>query len=224
MSDLTPAMQAALSADTSTIFLCGELNLPGYTLRLLEASGEVTFGGMTFRGYDETYGVIDAVDAPSDGFGDQAPQLSFTIIPPNATAVGTLVNPAMQGSRIRIWMGAIDPATKTVVPDPLLLFDGELDVPSIAVDKSMREVTYDCVSAFEILFENEEGSRLSDSNQQEFWPGDTGLIDVTGIVKTILWGPGERVSGSSGSSGSGGSYSGGSGSREFDSGRNVREQ
>jgi uncharacterized membrane protein YgcG len=219
MSDLTPQMQVALGADTSTIFLCGELNLPDYDLRLLEASGEVTFGGVTFKGYDEKYGVIDSVDAPSDGFGDQAPQLSFTINPPDATAVAELSNPTMQGSRIRIWLGAIDPDTKGVVADPLLLFDGELDVPSLAIDKSTREVTYDCVSAFEILFENEEGSRLSDSNQQEFWPGDTGLSDVTGIVKTILWGPGERVSGSGGSYGGGGG-----GGREFESGRNVRER
>lgn len=191
--DTTPALDTALAADQVTFFICGRGDLPGYTLRLLDASGEVTWTQGTFVGFDPLFGVIAGIDMPTDGVGDQAPQLSLTLLPPNETAVATLVNPSQQGSRIRIWLGAISGGS--VVVDPYLLFDGELDQPSLVIDKGQREVTYDCVSSFEKLFRDIEGNRLSDANQQDVWgTGELGLQDVTGIVKQVIWGPGDPIS------------------------------
>ncbi len=209
--DTTPAMDLALSQDRAHIFLCGQIDLPGYTLRMLETSGQVTWSQGTFTGEDARFGSLSSIEAINDGIGDQAPQLSVSFSPPNSTSVAELASPNMQGSRIRIWLGAIDLSARTVIPEPYLLFDGELDQPVLTVGKGTRELDYECVSSFEKFFRLDEGMRLSDTNQQEFWPGETGLSSVTGIVKQIIWGPGDLVNGGySGAYGDGGGFGGGS--------------
>src|SRR3546814_20326641 len=87
----------------------------------------------------------------------------------------------MQGSVVSLWLAAVDRATGAVIPEPLLLFTGELDQPTLTVDKGSRELEFECVSGFERLFDNEEGLRLADSWHQSVWPGEMGLANVTGI-------------------------------------------
>src|SRR3546814_10076287 len=72
--------------------------------------------------------------------------------------------------------------------EPLLLFTGELDQPTLTVDKGSRELEFECVSGFERLFDNEEGLRLADSWHQSVWPGEMGLANVSGIITTVYWG------------------------------------
>ena len=102
----------------------------------------------------------------------------------------------MQGSRTRVWFGAINRVTGSPIPDPYLLYDGELDQPTLTTGLAKRTVDYDVVSMFDILFDNDEGARLADSFHQSIWPGERGLEFVTGIIRQIIWGPGERTSAS----------------------------
>lgn len=191
--DTTPALDAALSAPQVTFFICGKLELPGTTVRLLDGAGQVTWSEGTFVGSDPVYGSVAAIGAPGDGQEDQAPQLNITLNPPSDTAAVTLATPQMQGSRIRLWLGAI--VNGAVVADPYLLFDGQLDQPILEIDAGTRTLEYECVSSFERLFREDEGIRLSDANHKEVWPGETGLQDVSGITKQVLWGPGDRPDG-----------------------------
>lgn len=208
--DMTPAMEAALATSGVTVFVAGEVNFPGYDLRLLDGAGKVTWAQGTFIGRDDTFGQIASVDAINDGFGDQAPMLSFSLNPPSETAAADLLNPAIQGSRVRIWLGAML-TPKVVVSDPYLLFDGFVDQPALNVGRGTREITYECVSQFERFFRDEEGARLSQSNQQRFFSTDTFLNDVTGIVKNVHWGPGDPIGGSPVAYGYSGGFGGGSG-------------
>lgn len=193
MSALTPQMDIALAADRPMIFGAMEINLPGgVNLRLIDGGGEVPWGGNTFLGRDPVFGVLAAIDQPEDGVGDQAPSMNITLHPPATSAAATLSHPTMQGSRVRLWLGAIDRAAGGVVPDPYLVFDGELDQPILSVGLGTRVLEYECVSGFERLFQVDEGMRLSDSFHQSVWPGETGLDGITGIIKTIIWGPGDR--------------------------------
>lgn len=188
MTALAPGLDTALQADRPLIFGAVEINLPGYNVRLLDGSGFVTIGGNTFTGSDETFGVLAAIDSLSDGIGDEAPGLNITLQPATDAAVADLASPAMQGSRVRLWLGAIDRATGVAFTDPFLLFDGELDVPTLKVGLRVRDLEYDCVSGFERFFANDEGTRLSDSFHESIWPGETGLANMSGLPKTSYWG------------------------------------
>jgi hypothetical protein len=213
MSQFTPAMKAALAAERALLFGALKIQLPNHTVRLLDGSGEVPFGGDTYTGRDPIFGVLAAIDTLTDGVGDEAPALSITLLPASDAAAATLASASMQGSPVTLSLGALDPMTGAVIPDPMLLFLGELDQPRLSKDGGKRELEYECVSSFERLFDNDEGARLSDSYHQSIWPGEKGMSNVTGIIKTIYWGV-ESPRGSisyGGGGGGGGGMSGNNG-------------
>jgi hypothetical protein len=195
MSELTPGMEAALGSGRALVLALCRLDLKdGRIVGFLTGSGEVAWGGITFRGTDPTFGSILAVEPPSDGYGDEAPGMSFQVAPPDGVAVASLADPAMQGSRVRWWVACLDD-NGAVIADPWLWYDGSLDVPEFSAGKDDRVLDLSVVSEMEKLFLSEEGRRLSDSSHREIWPGESGLAYVTGLTRTIIWGPGERPPG-----------------------------
>ncbi len=188
MAELTLAMQTALAAPVVRIFGAVEINLPGYDLRLID--GPAAFKAApwnAFRGRDPVYGTLTAIDSLTDGIGDEAPKVSITLTPASGVAAGQLSAASLQGSPTRMWLGVVDVATGMVVPDPYLLFDGVLDVPTLNWGRT-RTVDYEIASVFERFFDLEEGIRLSDSWHQSVWPGELGLAFVTGVAETVPWG------------------------------------
>lgn len=188
MSDLTPAMEAALAAPRALMFGALEINFPGYDLRLLDGSAEIVLFGETFCGRDPQFGTLASIDTIKDGIGDQAPAKKITLLPPTGAAAATLAAATMQGSRVRAWLGVLDAQSGQPIPDPITLFDGEIDVPVMKWSTRGREVEYRVVSVFERFFELEEGIRLSDSHHQAVWPGELGLEFVTGVAEQVFWG------------------------------------
>jgi hypothetical protein len=194
--ETSPALDAALNQQQVLFFVAVEADLSaagGPVVRVLDGAGEVTWSRGTFKGSDATFGVLDNIESISDGVGNQAPQLSMSFIPANGASAAALCNPAFQGNPIRVWLGAIDLASRLAVVDPYLMFDGEIDVPKLAVDRGSRDVNLDCVSSFEKLFQDDEGIRLNPSNHKEVWPGETGLDAITGITTQVIWGPGNKI-------------------------------
>lgn len=192
---MTAAMQAALRAINPVVVGLVEVNLPGYDLRLLDGASQVNWGGNRFVGRDPVYGSWISSDSFSDGMGDEAPAMSIQLAPSSEASAAELTAAEVQGSRARIWFAVIDKTTGGLVPDPLLLFEGVLDQPSLDVDKRKLTLDYDLVTAFEGLFLDDEGIRLSDAHHQAVWPGEKGLEYMTGTNRTIIWGPGDRPAG-----------------------------
>jgi hypothetical protein len=188
MTALSAGLEAALATDNPIVFGAVRIALPAATLRLLDGSGVVSFGGETYTGEDPTFGVLGAISALTDSVGDEAPAFDIVIIPPDDTAAGTLAGAAMQGAGVQLWLGAVDRATGTPLGDPYLVFAGEVDVPVISAGAEGRSVEYQVVSVMERLFDEDEGAKLSDAFHQSIWPGETAFFDITGIEQTIYWG------------------------------------
>ncbi len=195
MSELTPAMAAALASGRALVVAFCRMDLnDGRTIGFLTGSGEIVWQDVTYRGLDPVFGAVKAIDPPSDGFDGEAPGMAFTLTPADTAAAAVLSSSEMQGSAVRWWIACIDD-NGAVIADPWLWFDGMLDVPELALDKTARELDLTLVSEMEKLFMTEEGRRLSDSSHQEIWPGEKGLSFVTGLSRTIIWGPGDRPPG-----------------------------
>jgi hypothetical protein len=188
VTSLSTGLDAALSADRAPIFGAVSIALPGYTLRLLDGSGELAFAGGSFLGDDPSFGVLAAVSEIADGASDEAPSVNITLLPPNDTAAATLAAAAMQGSLVNIYAGSWNLDTGQVIPDPVLLFIGEVDVPTLRSGSDGRSVEYEVTSISERLFAGDEGLRLSDGFHQSVWPGELGLSNVSGVEQTIYWG------------------------------------
>lgn len=211
MTQLSTAMDAALRAPAPLIFGAVSIALPGGDVNLLDGSAVLAFGGKTYVGRDATYGTLASIESLSDGMGDQAPALSITLLPAGDAAAADLAAPTMQGSLVAIYLGAVDPVTGQVIPDPQLLFIGELDVPTLKSGPNERSLEYEVVSAFERFFEDDEGARLSPGFHKSVWPGELGLDAVTGVRETVYWGVAGTPAGISYGGGAGGGYSGGGG-------------
>jgi hypothetical protein len=169
------------------VFVAVEIELAVGYLRLIDGSGEVTFSGLTFTGLDPTYGVLAAFDAVSDGFGNTAPALRVTINPPTADAAAILAGEDMQGRSVRIWLGTLTPG-QGVLAAPLLVFIGQVDQGVLAVGLGSRSLALDCVSIWELMFDDAQGTRLTNAFHQSAWPGELGFEYVTAVTRQLPWG------------------------------------
>lgn len=183
-----PTLTAALGQDGAWLFGAIKMELPGKTLCLLDGAGVLSFGGNTYAGEDAEFGTIAALDVISEGMGDDAPEVRLSLNPADGTALATLCNPAMQGSRVSIFVGVANIATMAPIGTPELIFLGEVDVPRMGSSGEDRSVEYTLVSIFERLFEVDEGQRATDGFHQSIWPGETGLDGMTGTANKLYWG------------------------------------
>ena len=165
-----------------------EINLPSYDLLLLDGAAQIMIGGRKFVGRDDTYGVLDTIKGLADSFGDKAPAISLGLIPPGTASLAALLDPSVQGSPCTISVGCVDMQTGIVVPDPYVLFVGELDVATVKWTSNDRRLEYKVTSIGERLFATEEGRRLSDAFHQKVWPGELGLAFVTDVETIVPWG------------------------------------
>ena len=184
---IDPSLQAALNGNAPYLFGAVEIAFPGHTVRLLDGSGELTIGGQLFTGADPLFGTLDTIGVHQEAIGDEAPQLEIGLLPPDASAAATLASGLMQGSIVKIMLGAFD-ASSGLVIGVEQIFLGEIDVPTYETGANgQRSVSYTVVSVFERLFEVNEGERASDGWHQSIWPGERGLEYVTGTVKNLYW-------------------------------------
>lgn len=203
MSD--PALTAALGADNVTLFGAIQIDLPGYTLRLIDGAGVVMIGGEMFSGADPAFGVLESIDSIQESIGEQAPEISISLFPKSDIARGSLVSPSMQDSLFTLMVGAVDPVTGVAIGTPEVKFAGEIDVPTMSLSLGQRSIEYTVVSVFERLFDGEEGVRASDGYHQSIWPGERGLEYMTGTDRNLYWGSKKPLpSGGSGYGGGGG--------------------
>lgn len=189
---MTPQMEAALRQPKVTLLGLLEITFPNYTLRLCDGSATVTWGAKVFASRDALFGTIGEIEAIDEQTGDVMPGLDVTLFPPSLSAAVSLSNPSMQGSLAMGWLAAVDATTGAVIPDPDLLFAGEVDVPVLDTDQGYRAITIQIASVFERLMEPDEGVRLADSFHQHVWPGELGLANMTGTAIDRLWGPGDK--------------------------------
>lgn len=185
---LTPQASTALRSGLHPLAPLVEVVLPNHTLRHLVGAGEVQWGDRVFTGSDAVFGSLVAAGSLKDGVGDEAPDWDLTFVPPSDVAAATLASATAQGGKVRGWLAVVDRTTGQIIPDPLQLFAGELDVPRIRVGKGTRSVEWRCASALEPFHDQEIGARLSDAWHRLVWPGEEGLANMTGIERTSYWG------------------------------------
>ena len=188
MSELSPGLEEALSQDVALVFTAVEIILPSHNLRILDGSSTVTFDGKVFVGQDATYGTLHSIDAFTDAADGQAPSLKIALLPPTNTAAAQLASVSAPGSAVRVWTGALDLQTGSVVDDPDLWFVGELETPVLRVGPLGRILEFEVVSVWERFFADDEGARLTDAFHQYVWPGERGLEFVTEVQRQLAWG------------------------------------
>jgi hypothetical protein len=169
------------------VFAAIAMDLPARNVRLLAHAGHVEFGGDEYLPEDPVIGVFSAIEDMTDGIGSEAPSIMLTFMPPTDAAAADLSSPALQGSPVRIYLGAVDPTTGAVI-DVVKLRDGLLDVPTIKLNRQGRTVDYEVTSVFEDFMVADDGANLSDGFHQYLWPGELGCVFLTYVAHQLYWG------------------------------------
>lgn len=179
------ALVAALQGPAPTVCWLVEMALPAGTARLTDA-GEVVFGGQVYRGLDPLLGALSSISGLKDGAANTTTRVDVVVLPRSDQAAAGLTDPTAQGARVRIWFGAINPATGAMIGTPELKFDGELDKAAFTVGATWS-VTVECGTQAERQLEPNEDWRLNHPFHSAIWPGETGLINVTDVTKKTYW-------------------------------------
>lgn len=187
-----PILESALSQPIFGMFIAVRLDLTnaalGRIVRLLDGAAEIEISGELYSGIDADFGTIDTVETISDGSNEEAPELVLSLLPNNATTAATLADFTMQGCEVRVYVGAYDLTTGLIIGSPELKFLGQIDVPTLTLEKGIRRIELSIVSVFERLFENDDAVRASDGYHQSVWPGELGFQYMTGTDKNLYWG------------------------------------
>lgn len=188
MGELDPALKAALAGRRVLFFGAVELALPDRTVRLLDGAGEVPISGERFSGRDPDWGVLDTVRGLEESLADTAGTVTISTIPASTMTLAAMLDPALQGSPVRIMVGAINPASGLPIGECYVPFQGEFDIANVRWLMNDRRVDIRCNGIGERLFAIEEGRRLSSAFQGATWPGELGLAFVTGVDTDVPWG------------------------------------
>lgn len=150
--------------------------------------GTFVFDSERYRSKDATFGAISGFDPVSEGVGDEAPAGTLTFSPAADADPTDFNSPTLQGSRIRMWIGELDPDTGLVVGDPDLMLDSLVDMTTLKLGRGTRQLAVDIVSRAERLFLLNEGNVLSGEAQRRIYEGETGLDNALGVPTVVAWG------------------------------------
>jgi hypothetical protein len=181
------------------IMLAGllRIELPGHDARLSDG-GAVTVAGETYRARDARLGVVDGLEALTEGVADEAPAALLRFLPPDDVAAATLNDPAQAGSRVRLWTVEVDAETGAPIGAPEQEADWIVDFPALTIGIGERALELACVSGGDRLFQRDRGNSLAPNFHRSIFAGEAGLDNASGVETAVPWGapsPARGVSG-----------------------------
>jgi len=146
-------------------------------------------GWEIYYGEHPVYGSLSSVTGITNGSGDQTTRPSLGLLPKDDVAAAALGSPLIQGSKVKIWSGAIDRASGLLVSAPKLEFSGQVDQPAISAGKSLT-MTMQLITDGSLQKEANADYRQNHAAHTRAWPGENGYANVSAVVnatRTMEW-------------------------------------
>lgn len=173
MRTLTTAFRNALNAETNrpAIFFQGEFE--SSTLRVWNGTGDLSWNSQTWLGNGWFHGWSGGGE--SDDMAVTSADVVLSGIP--AQLIGQILGGSKQGAPGMLYLGMLD-EEDAVIADPIILFAGYLDVPTLDynVEEPVLTLTYE--TKFVDLDRPRE-FRYNTETQKFFYPNDTGFRYVS---------------------------------------------
>jgi hypothetical protein len=185
---LDASLNTALQGAAPLVCLLLKIELPAGDVRLIDGAGEIVFNGETYLGKHSLYGTLDMIESMNEEVGTEAPMVRISVLPESLSAFASITNPLNQGSRVRIWFGAVNPTTGALIGQPELLFLGEIDTADAEVGRNNTRISFNVGSAWERLFDANEAQRLNNAFIQSVYPGALGASFVIAVQRDLPWG------------------------------------
>ena len=174
---------------------------------LLADGGLVKFdpgsGVASFTGSHATFGTIASLEVFETGIGDLVEGGKIAFAPPADVATSGWWRTDLENTRIKLWLGEIDPET-AVMADGEILADWLVDTASRQQANGQDLLTIQFMARDQKLFEVRQGNVLSDAHHTRIWPGERGLENATDAQQFFAWGAESPPTGGSFGGGGGG--------------------
>ena len=181
--DLTPSMVTEVGKAQVQPFLLFEGDFATGTVRAWSGIGNLNWNGQTWFG---TGSLLTITDVFEDG-EVSAKGISANLNGIPSELISLALQSCRQGSLGRVYLGFFDDS-KNVIADPLLLFEGKLDIPVIDEEADTASIAISYESRL-IDLERPRESRYTDEDQKREFPGDLGCAFVVALQdKNIVWG------------------------------------
>lgn len=183
--DMTAGVLTEIAADVHQPIYLVKAEFDAGDFLATDADRDVTWGGDT---YLRAAGFL-AFDGLEETGQLLVNEISVTLSGVDtAAAMAKVLNDDFLDRRIRIWLAFMD-ADNAVISDPVLIFDGRMDAPTIQEDPDAGSST---VSVKGTPAWSDHGRRAgrhtNDEEQQFHFSGDLGFEYVSEVPKTITWG------------------------------------
>lgn len=179
---ITPAGEEALADGQVRAVVFVEMSFPSGFLRLNTSAVPLLWNGYEWLGA----GKLGNIEPVSEGSTLEARGLTFTITGLESANISIAVGQQYQGRPCNVWLAPLD-ENYALIPDPVLIFSGRLDVMDVEIGETAAiSVTAESRLADwdrpRIRRYNAEDQKLTD-------PTDQGLDFVPAMVeKELLWG------------------------------------
>ncbi len=182
MRDLTAGMQSAISATEVEPILLFEGVFTSGNVYAWSGYGTISWNGQSWIGTGTLLSVSD-VSENSDTSATGA-TVALNGIP--QTLISLALAECRQGALGKIYFGIL--SSGAVLADPILMFEGKLDVPTIEEDAEVSSITITYESRL-IDLERPRITRYTKEDQIRIFPGDKGFDYVPSIQEQkITWG------------------------------------
>lgn len=180
--DLTAEVAAELaSAGLAYLMFC-RLDFDSGSVYVTSLPYSIDWDGHTWVGL----GNLGSVEEITEGEAIEAYGIALTLSGIESGYMSILIGEQYQGRRVRLWFGALD-ADHQVVPDPVLVFKGRMDVPEIDLG-SVATIKVKCEGRLADL-DRARSRRFNNADQQAVYPGDKGFEYAEAMVeKQLYWG------------------------------------
>jgi hypothetical protein len=179
--NLTSAVVTEITGQSVQPFLLFQGSFATGTVRAWSGIGDLSWNGFTWVGTGNLLSVSNVEETAQT----TANGVSVTLNGIPSELISLALQGCRQGADGKIYLGFLN---NGVVSNPILLFEGKLDVPVIQEDGESSSITISYESRL-IDLERPRESRFTDEDQQRVYPGDLGFEFVAGLQdKSIVWG------------------------------------
>lgn len=183
MRDLTNAVKTAIVADQVLPILLFQGEFASGFVRVWSGIGDLSWNSEVWSGVGNLGGVSN-IQENSD---IQANGVTVTMSGIPSDLISLVLGDVIQGKLGKIYFGFLN-VNGTIIDDPVLMFEGRLDVPQISENGGDATIQISYESRLIDLQKSRE-SRYTNEDQQRIYAGDLGFEFVPDLAdKQITWG------------------------------------
>jgi hypothetical protein len=175
---------AAIEADRNQVVHLFRADFASGTVYATDAYRSITWDGNVYL----ANGHLLAYEGVEESAELQVAQARFALSGVDQSLVSLVLIENVIDRRVRVWTAFLN-TDDAIIGDPIMIFDGRMDAPTIDEDPTTGTCTVSIAASNQFAdFNRRAGRRTNDAEQQGLFPGDKGFEYVSALTRSITWG------------------------------------